>query len=100
MVAADEALEHAGWDGEPPYDPDRVGCVIGTGIGGLGSLEEQQGVLLGAGPEGGLAAAVPLLMGNAAAAAVAMRRGIHGQLLRRHVRLRRRRSRDRPGACG
>ena len=26
----------AGWDGELPYDPERVGCVIGTGIGGIG----------------------------------------------------------------
>ena len=78
VVAADEALEHAGWGGEPPHDPARVGCVIGTGIGGLGSLEWQQGVLWDKGPKAVSPLAVPLLMGNAAAAAVAMRRGIHG----------------------
>ena len=35
------------------------------------------------------------MMGNAAAAAVAMRHGLHGQSLRRRVRLRGRRPRDR-----
>ena len=28
--------------GELPYDPDRIGCIIGTGIGGIGTLERQQ----------------------------------------------------------
>ena len=78
VVAADEALDRAGWEGEPPQDPARVGCVIGTGIGGLSSLEWQQGVLWEKGPKAVSPLAVPLLMGNAAAAAVAMRRGIHG----------------------
>ena len=81
VVAAEEALEQAGWNGnggEPPHPSDRVGCVIGTGIGGLGSLETQQGVLWEKGPKAVSPLAVPLLMGNAAAAAVAMRHGIHG----------------------
>ena len=42
IVAGDEAIAQAGGeDGELPYEPHRVGCVIGTGIGGLPSLEEQ-----------------------------------------------------------
>src|SRR4051794_41854116 len=37
LVSSDEALREAGWaDGELPYDPDRIGCLIGTGIGGGG----------------------------------------------------------------
>ena len=79
VVAGEEALDVAGWDAKPPYAPERVGCVIGTGIGGLGSLERQHGVLLEKGPRAVSPLAVPQLMGNAAAAAVAMRRGIHGQ---------------------
>ena len=79
VVAAGEALKNAGWEDELPVDPDRVGCVIGTGIGGLGSLEWQQGVLWEKGPKAVSPLAVPLLMGNAASAAVAMRHGIHGQ---------------------
>ena len=79
VVAAEEALANAGLDGEGPPDPDRTGCVIGTGIGGLGSLEEQVGVLRDRGPGAVSPLSVPLMMGNAAAAAVAMRHGIHGQ---------------------
>ncbi len=79
VVAAEEALDAAGWEDEPPYEPDRAACVIGTGIGGLDSLEQQHGVLLEKGPKAVSPLSVPLLMGNAASAAVAMRRGIHGQ---------------------
>ncbi len=79
VVAAEEALVNAEWESAPPYSAERVGCVIGTGIGGLGSLEEQHSVLLDKGPKAVSPLAVPLLMGNAAAAAVAMRRGLRGQ---------------------
>ena len=77
LVAAGEALAGA-WPDAPPYEPERIGCVIGTGIGGLGSLEQQQDVLREKGPRAVSPLAVPLLMGNAAAAAVAMRNGLHG----------------------
>jgi 3-oxoacyl-[acyl-carrier-protein] synthase II len=77
MVAAGEALSEA-WPDSPPYEPERIGCVIGTGIGGLGSLERQQDVLRERGPKAVSPLAVPLLMGNAAAAAVAMRHELHG----------------------
>jgi 3-oxoacyl-[acyl-carrier-protein] synthase II len=79
VVAADEALAQAGWSDDGAPDTDRAGCVIGTGIGGLGSLEEQVGVLRDRGPTAVSPLSVPLMMGNAAAAAVAMRHGIHGQ---------------------
>ncbi|HZA88804.1 MAG TPA: beta-ketoacyl-ACP synthase II [Solirubrobacterales bacterium] len=78
IAAAAEALEQAGWTEDLPYEQDRVGCVVGTGIGGLGSLEEQEGVLRQRGPKAVSPLSVPLMMGNAAAAAVAMRHGIHG----------------------
>ena len=78
LAAAAEALSGAGWDDEIPFDPQRVGCVVGTGIGGLGSLEEQQNVLRDKGAKAVSPLAVPLLMGNAAAAAIAMRSGLHG----------------------
>lgn len=78
IAAAEEALGQAG-AGELPYEAHRVGCVIGTGIGGLPSLEEQQRKLIESGPKAVSPLAVPLMMGNAAAAAVAMRHGLHGQ---------------------
>jgi 3-oxoacyl-[acyl-carrier-protein] synthase II len=76
--AAEEALEGAGWTPDLPYDAGRIACVIGTGIGGLGSLEEQEGVLRERGAKAVSPLSVPLMMGNAASAAVAMRHGIHG----------------------
>jgi 3-oxoacyl-[acyl-carrier-protein] synthase II len=78
IAASEEALGQAGWQPDIPYDPSRVGCVIGTGIGGLGSLEEQEGVLRERGAKAVSPLSVPLMMGNAGAAALAMRHGIHG----------------------
>jgi 3-oxoacyl-[acyl-carrier-protein] synthase II len=80
LVSSDEALREAGWsDGELPYDADRIGCLIGTGIGGIGTLEHGKETLLEKGPRAVSPLAVPLMMGNAAAGAVAMRHGIRGQ---------------------
>ena len=39
MVASDEALAEAGWKDELPYDAERIATLIGTGIGGIGTLE-------------------------------------------------------------
>jgi 3-oxoacyl-[acyl-carrier-protein] synthase II len=79
IVAGEEALRAAGWDEELPYPAQRIGCIVGTGVGGLGSLEKQEDVLRDRGPQAVSPLAVPLLMGNAAAAAIAMRHGLHGQ---------------------
>ncbi|MEV4419421.1 beta-ketoacyl-[acyl-carrier-protein] synthase family protein [Patulibacter sp. NPDC049589] len=79
VAAADEALADAGWeDGTAGLDPSRVGCIIGTGIGGLGTLEREIEVLDDRGPLGLSPLGIPMLMGNAATATVAMRRGVHG----------------------
>ncbi|HXF32048.1 MAG TPA: beta-ketoacyl-ACP synthase II [Solirubrobacterales bacterium] len=79
IVAGDEAVKQAfGEEGELPYDPYRVGCVIATGIGGLVSLEREQEKLITKGPKAVSPLAVPLMMGNAAAAAVSMRHGLQG----------------------
>jgi 3-oxoacyl-[acyl-carrier-protein] synthase II len=45
LAASEEALEQAGWAGDVPYERERVASVIGTGIGGLDSLERQHDVL-------------------------------------------------------
>ena len=79
VAASAEALDQAGWDPDVPYDGDRVGCVIGTGVGGLDSLERQHDVLRDRGPKAVSPLSVPLLMGNAAAAQLAMRHGLRGQ---------------------
>jgi 3-oxoacyl-[acyl-carrier-protein] synthase II len=78
IAAAAEAIGQAGGEDGLPYEPHRIGCVIGTGIGGLPSLEENQRKLIERGEKAVSPLVVPLMMGNAAAAAVAMRHDLHG----------------------
>ncbi|HWE12509.1 MAG TPA: beta-ketoacyl-ACP synthase II [Solirubrobacteraceae bacterium] len=79
MVAADEALDDAGWErGDLPYDQDRTGCVFGTGIGGIGTMERGKQILLEQGERSVPPLSVPLMMGNAAAGMLAMRYGLLG----------------------
>jgi 3-oxoacyl-[acyl-carrier-protein] synthase II len=79
IAAGTQAIADAGWgDREPPCDPSTVGCVIGSGIGGIGTLEGSCGVLNERGPERVSPLSVPLMMGNAASGLVAMRHGLRG----------------------
>ena len=79
LAAAAEALEDAGWDGNPPYDPDRAACVIGTGIGGIGTLETQHIILRDEGADRISPLSIPLLMANAASGVIAMKHDLRGQ---------------------
>ncbi|HTU98057.1 MAG TPA: beta-ketoacyl-ACP synthase II [Solirubrobacteraceae bacterium] len=79
VVAAGEALGEAGWDGEPPYDPSRVGCVIATGIGGQATLEAQLEIMRERGARMVSPLGIPMYMPNAAAAAVTMKYKLRGQ---------------------
>jgi 3-oxoacyl-[acyl-carrier-protein] synthase II len=78
LVAVGEALADAGWDGGLPYDAARIGAIIGTGIGGIGTIEANDRTLIEQGPKLVSPLAVPLMMGNAGAAAVSMRHGLKG----------------------
>jgi 3-oxoacyl-[acyl-carrier-protein] synthase II len=79
IAASDAALADAGWDDEVPYDPERVAVVIGTGIGGLSTIEEQYGVLRDRGPDRVSPLTVPLMMANALPGQVSMRHGLRGE---------------------
>jgi 3-oxoacyl-[acyl-carrier-protein] synthase II len=79
VVAAGEALAEAGWDGEPPYDPARTGCVIATGIGGQATLEAQLEAMRLRGARMVSPLGIPMYMPNAAAAAVTMKYKLQGQ---------------------
>jgi 3-oxoacyl-[acyl-carrier-protein] synthase II len=59
-------------------DPERVAVVIGTGVGGLITLQEQCESFLARGERGVSPNFVPMMMPNAAAGAVAIRYGLHG----------------------
>ena len=73
LVSGDEALAEAGWSDELPYEADRIASILGTGIGGIGTLERGKELLIESGPKKVPPLSVPLMMSNAAAAAVSMR---------------------------
>ena len=79
LVASAEAIENAGWDGELPYDPLRVGCLIATGIGGIHTVETQHDVMREKGANRVSPLGIPAYMPNAAAAVVSMKHGLQGQ---------------------
>src|SRR6185437_15539140 len=79
VFAAGEALADAGWEGESPYDPTRVGCVVATGIGGQATLEAQLEVMRERGARMVSPLGIPMYMPNAAAAAVTMKYKLRGQ---------------------
>jgi 3-oxoacyl-[acyl-carrier-protein] synthase II len=78
IVASDEALGEAGWADELPYDPFRIGCVLGTGIGGIGTLEDNHDSLRDSGADNVSPLAIPLMMSNAGSAALSLRHGLQG----------------------
>lgn len=84
LAACQEALADAGWssgdDGEQemPYDPQRIGCVLGTGIGGIGTLVDGQDTLRERGGQYVSPLSVPLMMSNAGAGALSMAHGLRG----------------------
>jgi 3-oxoacyl-[acyl-carrier-protein] synthase II len=59
-------------------DPTRVGCMIGSGIGGLQTLEEQHSILLSRGPSRCSPFMIPQMIVNMAAGLVAIDLGLKG----------------------
>jgi 3-oxoacyl-[acyl-carrier-protein] synthase II len=74
-AAAELALEDAG---PLEVDPDRAGVMIGTGVGGLATLEEQIRVHDEKGARRVSPFLVPMMMANAGAATVSIRKGWRG----------------------
>jgi 3-oxoacyl-[acyl-carrier-protein] synthase II len=78
LVAADEALNSAGWKEEPPCEPSRAGCIIGTAFGGIQTIENQIRGSGSANASSPSATAIPMLLSNAATAGIAIRRQLKG----------------------
>jgi 3-oxoacyl-[acyl-carrier-protein] synthase II len=76
LAAAAEAWEQAGVP-DSLLGP-RAGCWVGSGIGGLSSLEEQAAVLAEKGERRVSPFIIPMMMANAAGAAISMRYGLQG----------------------
>jgi 3-oxoacyl-[acyl-carrier-protein] synthase II len=76
LAAADQALAEAGLpDG---VEPERLAVVMGTGVGGLETLEREVRNFIEKGDRAVSPLFVPMMMPNAAAAHIAMRHGAHG----------------------
>jgi 3-oxoacyl-[acyl-carrier-protein] synthase II len=88
LACSQEALADAGWvsgagegrsgAGGHPYAPERIGCVLGTGIGGIGTLVDGQDTLRERGGQYVSPLSVPLMMSNAGAGALSMAHGLRG----------------------
>ena len=77
IAASRQAMADAGLD-KGAGDPDRAGVLIGSGIGGIETLEEQAFVLKDKGPGRMSPFTVPRLMVNAASGNVSILFGLRG----------------------
>jgi 3-oxoacyl-[acyl-carrier-protein] synthase II len=77
LAAAEMAVKDAGLD-MSKEDPDQVGCIVGAGIGGLGTIEENRDVLREKGVKRISPFFIPSLIINLAPAQISMRYGMKG----------------------
>jgi 3-oxoacyl-[acyl-carrier-protein] synthase II len=78
LVAAAEAIAEAGLD-EAPYDRAELGSVIGTGVGGLTTIESEHITLRERGQGKVSPHCVPQMMANSAGGALAIEHDLRGQ---------------------
>ena len=77
MAAAKMAYEDSGIE-DSKFDPFRFGCMIGSGIGGLITLETQHQVYLSKGPRRVSPFTIPMMIGNIASGLISMEYGLCG----------------------
>ncbi|AHY46323.1 3-oxoacyl-(acyl-carrier-protein) synthase [Rubrobacter radiotolerans] len=78
LASSKLALEDASAWGFLESTPERVGLVLGTGLGGVGSMEDTQGTLDARGPSRVGPFAVTKIMPNSGAANVGIMLGVQG----------------------
>ncbi len=77
MVAAKMAVENSKLDLES-LDLDKCGVIVGSGIGGLETLEDQHSVMLNKGPGRVSPFFIPMMISNMAAGRIAIEYGFRG----------------------
>lgn len=77
MAASKKAMADASLDG-PCGDPERFGVILGSGIGGLKSLEDQHTNLITKGPGRISPFMIPMMISNMASGLVSMEYGLQG----------------------
>ncbi len=78
VAATALALKDAGLDGLQGVDPERVGVLIGSGIGGIKTLEEQARILVEKGPRRVSPFLVPMMIPDIASGQVSILFGAKG----------------------
>src|SRR3954463_10136467 len=73
IAASVQAMADAGLDDTTKYDPERTGVIIGSGIGGLKTFEEQHDVYRERGQSKISAFFIPMFISDIAAGLVSMR---------------------------
>ncbi len=77
IAAADQAIQEAGLTGKFP-EPERTGVIIGSGIGGMMTMEEQAMIYVTKGPDRITPFFVPMFIPDIAAGHVSIRHGLKG----------------------
>ncbi len=77
MVAAEEAIKNSGLDLET-IDKEKLAVVVGSGIGGLGTIEQEYGKLMEKGPNRVSPFLIPMIISNIAAGNIAIKYGAKG----------------------
>ena len=77
LVATEEAIKMSGLDNSK-FNPDRVGVTIGTGVGGIQTLEDQQRVIDQKGARRVSPQFVPKMIANIAGGHLSMRWNLKG----------------------
>jgi 3-oxoacyl-[acyl-carrier-protein] synthase II len=77
LAAAEQAFADAALDPEK-VDRERMGVYVGSGIGGIQTLLEQEALLQERGPGRVSPTLVPMMIANMAAAMISIRFGAHG----------------------
>lgn len=78
MAATQEALKDAAFDTETIEDRSRVGVVVGSGVGGIGSTIENQGVCAERGWRKMSPHLIPNMLVDSAGGRIALEYGFHG----------------------
>src|SRR6476646_8209408 len=78
IAASVQAMTDAGLEDQSRYDPDRIGVIIGSGIGGLKTFEEQHDVYRERGASKISAFFIPMFISDIAAGLVSMRYNAKG----------------------
>lgn len=78
VVAAHEALRNAGLDEGAAFDRDRVGVIVGSGIGGMETFEDQHRALVEKGPGRVSPFFIPMMIVDMAAGQISIQFGLKG----------------------